>query len=145
MARAWSQDRVIAYPAPRCLAVLPDGKQPVSGLARPPRSCGFAGAARPAAVRRKQGQPRCSKLDPHRGCFLGLIAETPDLTIRELPERLLVERFFNKIKHYRAVATRYGKRDDNFLATITIASIRIWLRFRASGCQLESNAVHKSG
>lgn len=39
-----------------------------------------------------------------------------------------VERFFNKLKHFRAVATRYDKRDDNFLASIQLASIRIWLR-----------------
>ena len=47
-------------------------------------------------------------------------------------KRNLVERFFNKIKHYRAVATRYDKRDDNFLASIKLASIRIWLRFNES-------------
>ena len=47
-------------------------------------------------------------------------------------KRKLVERFFNKIKHYRAVATRYDKRDDNFLANIKLASIRIWLRFNES-------------
>ncbi|MCV0387779.1 MAG: transposase, partial [Nitrobacter sp.] len=47
-------------------------------------------------------------------------------------KRNLVERFFNKIKHYRAVATRYDKRDDNFLAAIKLASIRIWLRFNES-------------
>jgi transposase len=41
---------------------------------------------------RKQGQPRRSKFDPHRGYLLGLIAETPDLTISELLERLLAER-----------------------------------------------------
>jgi len=40
---------------------------------------------------RKQGQPRRSKLDPHREYLLGLIAETPDLTISELLERLLAE------------------------------------------------------
>jgi hypothetical protein len=28
----------------------------------------------------------------------------------------LVDRFFNKLKHFRAVATRYDKRDDNYLA-----------------------------
>ena len=39
-----------------------------------------------------------------------------------------VERFFNRLKHYRAVATRYDKRDDNFLASVQLASIRIWLR-----------------
>ena len=46
--------------------------------------------------------------------------------------RNLVERFFNKIKHYRAVATRYDKRADNFLAGVKLASIRIWLRFNES-------------
>ena len=43
-------------------------------------------------------------------------------------QRNLVERFFNKIKHFRAVATRYDKRDDNFLASVQLASMRIWLR-----------------
>jgi len=42
--------------------------------------------------------------------------------------RNLVERFFNKLKHFRAVATRYDKRDDNFLASVKLASLRIWLR-----------------
>ncbi len=40
----------------------------------------------------------------------------------------LVERFFNKLKHFRAVATRHDKRDDNCLASVQLASIRIWLR-----------------
>jgi len=62
--------------------------------------------------------------------------------IRPMPNRLVsqafstwvyrqrnqVERFFNKLKHFRAIATRYDKRDDNFLASVQIASIRIWLR-----------------
>ena len=43
--------------------------------------------------------------------------------------RNLVERFFNKLKHFRAIATRYDKRDDNYLASIKLASLRIWLRF----------------
>ncbi len=47
-------------------------------------------------------------------------------------QRNLVERFFNKIKHYRAVSTRYDKRADNFLAGVKLASIRIWLRFNES-------------
>jgi transposase len=41
---------------------------------------------------RKQGQPRRSKLDPHRDYLLELIARTPDLTISELLERLLADR-----------------------------------------------------
>ena len=43
--------------------------------------------------------------------------------------RNLVERFFNKIKHFRAVATRYEKHAPNYLALIKLASIRIWMRF----------------
>lgn len=43
-------------------------------------------------------------------------------------QRNAVERFFNKLKHFRAIATRYDKRDDNFLASIQLAAIRIWLR-----------------
>lgn len=43
-------------------------------------------------------------------------------------QRNAIERFFNKLKHFRAIATRYDKRDDNFLASIQLASIRIWLR-----------------
>jgi len=39
-----------------------------------------------------------------------------------------VERFFSKLKHFRAVATRYDKRDDNYLASVQLASLRIWLR-----------------
>jgi transposase len=46
--------------------------------------------------------------------------------------RNLVERFFNKLKHFRAVATRYDKRDDNFLASVKLAAIRIWLKFNES-------------
>jgi transposase len=46
--------------------------------------------------------------------------------------RNLVERFFNKLKHFRAVATRYDKTAENFLASIQLASVRIWVRFNES-------------
>ena len=46
--------------------------------------------------------------------------------------RNLVERFFNKIKHYRRVATRYDKLAANYLAFVQLASIRLWLRFNKS-------------
>jgi transposase len=43
--------------------------------------------------------------------------------------RNLVERFFNKIKHFRAVATRFEKHDANYLAVVKLAAARIWMRF----------------
>ena len=46
--------------------------------------------------------------------------------------RNTVERFFNKLKHFRAVATRYEKHDANFLALVKLASIKIWSRFYES-------------
>lgn len=42
--------------------------------------------------------------------------------------RNMVERFFNKLKHFRAVATRYDKTDANFLASVQLAAIRVTLR-----------------
>jgi transposase len=42
--------------------------------------------------------------------------------------RNLVERFFNKIKQCRRVATRYDKLAANYLAFVKLASIRTWLR-----------------
>jgi transposase len=42
-------------------------------------------------------------------------------------ERNLVERFFNKLKHFRAIATRYDKLATNFLAGIHLASAIILL------------------
>jgi transposase len=44
-------------------------------------------------------------------------------------KRNLVERFFNKLKHFRAVATRFEKHDANYLALVKLASARIWMRF----------------
>ena len=46
--------------------------------------------------------------------------------------RNLVERFFNKLKHFRAVATRYDKSPENYLASVKLASARIWMRVNES-------------
>ena len=43
-------------------------------------------------------------------------------------ERHLVECFFQKIKWFRRVATRYEKRDDSFLAFVYLASIAILVK-----------------
>ena len=43
-------------------------------------------------------------------------------------ERNLVERFFNTIKHFRGIATRYEKTARNFLAGIHLACALAWLK-----------------
>ena len=43
-------------------------------------------------------------------------------------QRNLVERFFNKLKYYRRIATRYDKLGSSFLAMVKLASIRLRLR-----------------
>ncbi|MDP3315555.1 MAG: IS5/IS1182 family transposase, partial [Devosia sp.] len=39
-----------------------------------------------------------------------------------------IERFFNKLKHFRRIATRYDKLARNFLAAVMLASVRIQMR-----------------
>ncbi|MFZ3178764.1 MAG: IS630 family transposase [Methylocystis silviterrae] len=93
MARAYSQDlrdRVIdaalaGLPARHAAARFGIGDATAIVWVRRARQTGERTA-------RKQGQPRRSKLDPHRDYLLGLIKATPDLTISELLERLLAER-----------------------------------------------------
>jgi transposase len=41
--------------------------------------------------------------------------------------RNVVERFFNRLKQWRALATRYTKRGHYYYNEIIIASIFIWL------------------
>ncbi|MFO1125115.1 MAG: IS630 transposase-related protein [Methylocystis sp.] len=90
MARAYSQDlrdRVIdaalaGLPARHAAARFGVGDATAIVWVRRARRTGERAA-------RKQGQPRRSKLDPHRNYLLGLIEATPDLTISELLERLL--------------------------------------------------------
>jgi transposase len=43
-------------------------------------------------------------------------------------ERNTVERCSAKLKQFRAVATRYDKREFMYQGTVDVASIRIWLR-----------------
>ena len=43
-------------------------------------------------------------------------------------QRNLIERCFNKLKHFRRFATRYDRRAIYFLAFIHIAASMIWMR-----------------
>ena len=47
-------------------------------------------------------------------------------------QRNLIERFFNKLKHFRRIATRYDKTARNFLAAVMLAAIRLWARFEST-------------
>ena len=52
---------------------------------------------------------------------------TVDQALYSLRNR--IERYFNKIKNARRVATRYDKLAASFLAFVEITSLRYWLRF----------------
>ena len=64
--------------------------------------------------------PKSSRNDPI--CF------SPDL----YGARNQVERFFNRIKQCRRVATLYDRLAANYLAFVQLASIRLWLRLNES-------------
>ncbi|MAZ40381.1 MAG: hypothetical protein CMF49_09720 [Legionellales bacterium] len=43
-------------------------------------------------------------------------------------ERNFVERYFNRIKQFRRIATRYDKLTVTFMGAISMASILAWLK-----------------
>ena len=43
-------------------------------------------------------------------------------------ERHLVERLFQKLKHYRRIATRYEKRKRNYQAMLHLVCAIIWMQ-----------------
>jgi transposase len=47
-------------------------------------------------------------------------------------ERNRIERFFNRLKHFRGIATRYFKNADNFLAALHLACTRLWIKHYGS-------------
>src|SRR5918912_405740 len=93
MARAYSQDlrdRVIDA----ALAGLPARRAAGQFRVGIATAIGWVSRARRSGERaaRRQGQPRRSKLDPHRAFLLGLIEATPDMTLVEMQEHLTAER-----------------------------------------------------
>ena len=66
----------------------------------------------------------------------GITPVIPPKANRKLPrktdfalyrERNLVERFFCKLKQYRAIATRYDKLAETFLAAVVLVCLLFWL------------------
>jgi transposase len=43
-------------------------------------------------------------------------------------ERNHIERCFNKLKHFRRLATRYDRRAVHFLAFLCLAASMLWMR-----------------
>jgi transposase len=43
-------------------------------------------------------------------------------------QRNLVERFFNRIKQFRGIATRYDKHPENYLAAVKLVAATLWCR-----------------
>jgi transposase len=52
----------------------------------------------------------------------------PNFDAEWYKERNTVERCFNKLRQFRAVAMRFDKRERIYQGTIDVASIKIWLR-----------------
>jgi transposase len=52
----------------------------------------------------------------------------PNFDAQRYKQRNTAERCINKLKQFRAVATRYDKRDYMYRATVAIATMHIWLR-----------------
>lgn len=52
-------------------------------------------------------------------------------------QRNRIERFFNNLKHFRKIATRYEKTVRNDLAAILMASSRLWMRHYESAAQAD--------
>ena len=55
-------------------------------------------------------------------------AEDIAFSKRTYRKRNLIERFFNKLKQFRHICTRFDRHPLNYLAMAKIASIRLWLR-----------------
>ncbi len=60
-----------------------------------------------------------------RGCAGG---RPPALHAEHYQGRNLVERCVNRLKQYRALATRYAKRAELYRGLVVLASILIWLQ-----------------
>jgi transposase len=87
-------------------------------------------------------RPRLRRRLDQRACHEeGRVANIPPKSNRNDPicfspylyrARNQVERFFNKIKHCRRIATRYDGLAANYLAFVQLASIRLWLHANES-------------
>jgi transposase len=94
---------LLAEAAPE--AVIADKAFDADTLIEPLRTAGITAVIPPKSTRKHP-----------RGCDLVLYKE-----------RNLIERFFNKLKSFRGIATRYDKLARNFLAAVQLAAATILL------------------
>lgn len=71
-------------------------------------------------------EPRDQRANRHRRGSRG--GRPPAFDPQAYKRRNEVERTINRLKTFRAVATRYDKRAYVFHGTVTVAAIRLWLR-----------------
>ncbi|HET9396752.1 MAG TPA: IS5 family transposase [Nitrospiraceae bacterium] len=65
-----------------------------------------------------------------RVCIPPASRRVQDITYSKRPykQRNLIERFFNKLKQFRHICTRFDRHALNYLAMAKLASVRLWLR-----------------
>lgn len=104
------------------------GRRKRPGALRVDRAYGVTGMRRLLARRRvrcvcpERADARAARL--RRGTRGG---RPPAFDAIAYQGRNVVERCFNRLKDWRAIATRYDKRGLNYLAAVTFASIVLWI------------------
>ena len=84
--------------------------------------------ARGRRVLRRRGIPHTiPERDDQRARRAHRPGRTPTFARETYRRRNVVERGINRLKQYRAIATRYAKRGRTYRAMVVIASILIWI------------------
>lgn len=117
--------------------VLEKIRVPRLGLGRPRKKPGSVAADKAYSNGRRQYLRQrgirhaiSEKADSQASCLRkgSRCGRPPGFDDERYKKRNNVERAINKLKNFRAVATRYDKRGYVFLGTVTAAALGIWLR-----------------
>jgi transposase len=72
--------------------------------------------------------PERSDQIAHRTARASAGGRPPDFDPQAYKGRNVVERYFNKLKQWRAIATRYDKKAANYAGGIYLAGLLLWTR-----------------